>query len=178
MGFGFNLFFAFILVPGTIILLLIWLLSKKQIFGKTLGTIWLGILGLVILSYIVKALTATKELKKKDYHGQYIVDRDFFPGKQANWQYNNFRFEIKDNDSIYFYVTQHAKVLKLYSGTITTTQSNNSQRLIMHMVQPTHHVMSSDPTTYRNAWGFYLVFHSPKFNNMFFKKGVWTPIEE
>jgi hypothetical protein len=177
MGFGFNLFFIFILVPATIILLLIWLFSKKQIFGKTLGIIWLSIFGLALFSYIIQTLTAKKELKKKDYYGQYIVDRDFFPGKQANWQYNNFRFEIKDNDSIYFYVTENAKVLKVYGGTITTTQPYNSERLIINMMQPTHHVMSSDPTTYRSAWSFYLVFQSPKFNNMYFKKGVWTPIE-
>ena len=90
MGFGFNLFFIFILVPATIILLLIWLFSKKQIFGKTLGIIWLSIFSLVLFSYIVQSLTSKKELKKKDYYGQYIVDRDFFAGEQADWQYNNF----------------------------------------------------------------------------------------
>jgi hypothetical protein len=178
MGFGFNLFFVFALVPGTIILLLFWLFSQKQIFGKTLAIIWLGVLGLAILSYIVPVLTAKKELKKNDYYGQYIVDRDFFPGKQADWQYNNFRFEIKNNDSIYFYVTENAKVLKVYRGTITTTQPYNSERLIINKVQPTLHIMYSDPTTYRSIWSFYLVFHSPKFNNMYFKKGEWKPIGE
>lgn len=178
MGFGFNLLFVFVLVPGTIILLLIWLFSQKQIFGKTVAIIWLGVVALAIVSYIVQTLTAKKELKKEDYYGQYIVDRDFFTGKQANWQYNNFRFEIKDNDSIYFYVTENAKVLKTFRGKITTTKPYSSERLIINMVQPTHHIVSSDPTTYRSAWSFYLVFHSPKFNNMYFKKGEWKPIEK
>ena len=177
MGFGFNLFFVFILVPSTIILLLIWLFTKKQIFGKTLGIIWLSIFGLALFSFIVQTLTAKKQLKKKDYYGQYIVDRDFFPGKQANWQYNNFRFEIKDNDSIYFYVTENAKILKTFRGVITTTQYYTSETLIINMQQPTHHIMTSNPTTYRSAWSFYLVFYSPKFNNVYFKKGQWTPIE-
>jgi hypothetical protein len=40
------------------------------------------------------------------------------------------------------------------------------------MEQPTHHIMTSNPTTYRSAWSFYLVFYSPKFNNVYFKKGT------
>jgi len=44
------------------------------------------------------------------------------------------------------------------------------------MQQPTHHIVTSNPTTYRSAWSFYLVFESPKFNNVYFKKGQWTPI--
>ena len=177
MGFGFNLFFIFILVPATIILLLIWLFSKKQIFGKTLGIIWLSIFGFALFSYIVQALTSKKELKKKDYYGQYIVDRDFFAGKQADWQYNNFRFEIKENDSIYFYVTENERIMKTFRGTITTSQTSSSKRLIISMQQPTHHILTSNPTTYRSAWSFYLVFESPKFNNVYFKKGQWTPID-
>ncbi len=69
MGFGFNLFFVFILVPLTGILLVIWLLTRKKIFGKILGLIGLGIFGLVLFSGIIQWLTAKKELKKKDYYG-------------------------------------------------------------------------------------------------------------
>ncbi len=177
MGFGFNLFFVFILVPLTGILLVIWLVTRKKIFGKIVGLICLGIVGLALLSGTVQWLTAKKELKKKDYYGQYIVNRDYFPGKQADWQYENFRFEIKDNDSIYFYVTNKEKILKTYHGTITTTMPYSSERLILNMEKPIHHIMSSDPTTYRSAWSFYLVFYSPKFNNVYFKKGQWKPLD-
>lgn len=177
MGFGFNLFFIFILVPATIILLLISLFSKKEIFGKTLRIIWFSVFSLVLFSYIVQALTSKKELKKKDYYGQYIVDRAFFAGNQADWQYNNFRFEIKPNDSIFFYVTNKEKVVKTYKGKIKTTTAYNSDRLILSMQDSSHHIVSSNPTTYRSAWSFYLVFYSPKFKNVFFKKGKWKPID-
>ena len=92
MGFGFNLFFVFILVPLTGILLVTWLLTRKKIFGKTLGLIWLGIFGLAFLSGIAQWLSAKTLLEKKDYYGEYIVNRDYFPGRQADWQYNNFKF--------------------------------------------------------------------------------------
>ena len=175
MGFGFNLFFVFILVPFTGILLVLWLLTRKKIFGKTLGLIWLIIFVLTLLSGIVQWLTAKKELKKKDYYGQYIVNRKYFPGRQADWQYDNFRFEIKSNDSIYFYVTDKEKILKTYGGTFATTKSYSSERLIINMEQPTHHILTSNPTIFRSTWSFYLVFYSPKFNNVYFKKGQWKP---
>jgi hypothetical protein len=178
MGFGFNLFFIFILVPLTGILVFTWLLTRKKIFGILLGLMWLGVFGLVILSGTVKTLSTKKELDKNDYYGQYIVNRDYFPGRQSDWQYNNFRFEIKENDSMYFHVTDKEKIVKTYHGTITTTKPYSSERLVLSMDQPTHHILTSNPTTYRSAWSFYLVFYSPKFNNVYFKKGQWTPLSQ
>ena len=178
MGFGFNLLFVFILVPLTGILLVTWLLTRKKIYGSALAIIWVTIFGLILLSFILRWFTEKTILDKKDYYGEYIVNRDYFPGKQADWQYNNFRFEIKNNDSIYFYVTDEEKILKTYRGTITTTQSYNSERLIIRMDQPKHHILISNPTTYRSAWRFYLVFYSPKFNNLYFKKGNWELLDK
>ncbi len=178
MGFGFNLFFVFILVPVTVILIVISLVTGKKTYGKWLGYTWLGVVGLVVLSLVIHALTDKKDLKKDDYYGSYIINREYFPGKQSNWQYNHFRFEIRENDSIFFYVTNKDKVLKTYRGSITTTPAYISERLIVNMEQPTHHVLTSNPTTYRGAWSFYLVFNSPKYNNMYFKKGKWKPIKD
>ena len=177
MGFGFNLFFIFILVPLTGILLIAWLLFKKHWIGKILGFIWLGIFGLALLSGIGQWLTSKTELDKKDYYGEYVINRDYFKGEQTNWQYNHFRFEITDEDSIFFYVTDKEKILKTFRGSIKTTTPYSSARLIIEMEQPTHHIMTSNPTTYRSAWDFYLVFKSPKFYNVFFEKRKWKPIE-
>jgi len=170
-------FFLFILAPLTGILLLAWLGTGNKIFGKVLGYFWVGLFGLFILGTIIRLLTDKEILQKKDYYGEYIVDRDYFPGRQADWQYNNFRFVIK-NDSIYFYVTDKEKIVKTYRGTITTSKPTISERLIINMEQPTHHIMTSNPTTYRSAWSFYLVLYSPKFNNVYFKKGHWKSLDE
>ena len=178
MGFGFNLFFVFIIVPLAGILMLIWLISRKKIFGIILGVLCLAIIGLTLLVKTVKTLTVKKGLEKKDYYGKYIINRNYFPGKQADWQYNNFRFEIKQNDSIYFYVTDKEKILKTYKGTITTTKPYSSERLKINMEQDTHHILANNPTTYRGAWSFNLVFYSPKFNNVYFKKGEWNSIDK
>ena len=175
MGFGFNLFFVFLLIPLTVILLVIWLLTRKNFFGNVIGFVWVGIFGFMFFGLTVHWLTTKKELKEKDYYGKYIIDRNFFRGRQADWQYNSFRFEIKENDSIYFYKTDKEKIIKTYRGTISTT-GYSSERLIIDFEQPAHHILTSNPTTYRHVWSFYLVFYSPKFNNVYFKKGNWKPI--
>lgn len=178
MGFGFNLFFIFVLVPLTVIFLLIWFISKKKIYGKILLFIWAGIIGLVIVGVIVQKLTSKILLKKDDFYGQYIIDRAKFSGKQADWQYDNFRFEIKTNDSIYFYVTNKDKVSRIFMGIITTLEPYKSKRLVINMKQPTHHILATHPTIYRDTWTFYLVFNSPKFGNVFFTKGQWKSIDK
>ncbi|WP_242529653.1 hypothetical protein [Psychroflexus sp. ALD_RP9] len=122
-------------------------------------------------------MTSKTELDKEDYYGEYVINRDYFKGEQTDWQYNHFRFEITDEDSIFFYVTDKEKILKTYRGTIKTTTPYSSARLIIEMDQPTHHIMTSNPTTYRSAWDFYIVFKSPKFYNVFFEKGKWKLIE-
>ncbi len=177
MGFGFNLFFVVILVPLTGLLLLVWFLLKKRWIVILLGLMWFGVFSLVSVSLFTQWLTSKTKLEKEDYYGQYVVDRAYFKGKQADWQYNTFRFEITDKDSIYFYVTDEEKILKTYTGSIKTITPYSSARLIIDMEQPTHHILTSNPTTYRSAWDFYLVFESPKFYNVFFKKGHWKPIE-
>ena len=116
-------------------------------------------------------------MEKSDFYGEYIIDRDYFSGKQADWQYNNFRFEIKENDSIYFYITNGKLIKESYKGTISTVAPYQSARLKIRMDLPTHHVLNSNPTIYRESWGFYMVFNSPKFHNMYFRKGEWKEIK-
>ncbi len=178
MGFGFTLLFIFILIPVTALLSAIWGISRKKIFGKALGCIWMFVFVLGFSSVMLRGLFDKKNLNKNDYHGTYIINRSYFAGKQADWQYDHFRFEIKNNDSIYFYSTNGAKILKTYKGKISTTDNYVSARLILHMDSNTHHIMLQNPTIIRSAWSFILIFHSPKFNNVYFKKGDWEPLSE
>lgn len=176
MGFGFNLAFIFIIIPGLALLFIIWLTGKK-IAGKMILYVLAAIAALVIISSALRFFTSKTVLKKSDYYGTYIIDHNYFPGKQADWQYNSFRFEIKENDSIYFYHTDGEKVLHTYKGIISTVKPYNSARLVVKMDKPTHHIIESNPTTYRSAWSFYLVFNSAKFNNVFFKKAEWKRLD-
>jgi len=117
-------------------------------------------------------------LEKEDFYGDYIIDRNQFPGKQADWQYNSFRFVISHNDAINFYIMRNGHEVRVYKGFITTVVLNKSAHLVLHRQEPVHHILTMDPTVYRRKGSFYLVFDSPKFGNVFFKKGEWKPISD
>ncbi|PHQ28897.1 MAG: hypothetical protein COA80_04855 [Leeuwenhoekiella sp.] len=172
-----GLGFIFIVLPLSVLLFVLLIYSKKKSFGILFLGFWGGIIGIWILSAILKPFYTKKILDKSDFYGEYIIDRNYFPGKQADWQYNHFRFEIKKNDSIYFYVTEGANIKETYTGSIQTKTPFQSARLMINMESPTHHVVTSNPTIYREIWDFFLVFNSPKFNNMYFRKGNWKEIE-
>lgn len=167
----------FFLLPISIILFLLWIFTKKKIFGFGLLVMWGGLLSLMFLLFILSPLWEKKILDKSDFYGEYVIDRNYFPGKQADWQYNNFRFEIKENDSIYFYETSGEKINETYKGKISTLAQYKSARLIIEMQKSTHHILTTNPTIYREVWDFFMVFNSPKFHNMYFRKGEWKEIE-
>ena len=177
MGFGFNLFAAFILFPLTIILLVIWLISRKLRFGKLLLLIWFPVLGLILLSVVVRFFTEKKQLDRNDIYGDYVIDRTIFAGDQANWQYNHFRFTIKKDNTISFYCTEKDKIMKTFTGAISFVEGYSQPRIVLHITEPRHHILDNIPTLYRKTFSFYYVFHSPKFGNVFFTKGEWKEID-
>ena len=74
-------------------------------------------------------------------------------------------------------MTNKDKVVRTLKGVISTVKPYSSERLVINMLQP-YHIFKTNPTIYRSAWTFYLVFNSTKYGNMFFKKGVWKPISK
>lgn len=151
---------------------------KTKPIGKIILSIYTLGFSFIIIIWIVGTLAQKKVLEKSDFYGEYIVDLSYFRGKQANWQYNNFRFEIKTNDSIYFYVTESGIIKQTYKGKISTVAPYKSARLVIEMNKPNHHILTTNPTIYRESWGnFFMVFNSPKYHNMYFRKGEWKEIE-
>lgn len=170
MGFGANFVFLYVFVPILVILILYSILTGSRFLGKAIVLMIAGAFCLSLLSLFIQWVTAPKILKKEDYYGTYHIKRNLFPGEQSDWQYNTYNFEIKSNDSIYFKILTDNRVSKIYRGKIKTITPYSSARLKLCMDFPTHHILDSDPAIYRNAWGFYLVFYSPKYNNVFFEK--------
>jgi len=126
-----NLFVILILVPLTGLLLLIWLVTGKKVFGKILGLIWLGIFGLIFLVAIITIhfFPHKRELDRDDIYGEYIIDRTKFPGKQADWQYDHFRFEITKQNEFLFHLTDKGTITKTYKGTVEFLKAYNDQEL-------------------------------------------------
>ena len=150
--------------------------NRKNLYGNIIKISLLAIVGLFVLGFIFGQLFTKKILRRDDFIGEYVIDRSYFKGHQADWQYNHYRFEIKDNDSINFYCTDKENIIKTFKGKISVLTNYKSNRLSIAMEEPTHHILNSNPTIYRQAWSFILVFNSSKFNNLYFKKGNWKPI--
>jgi len=143
MGFGFNLFAVFVLFPLIGILILVWIISGKKIFGKLAAFIIIFVIGFVLFVFTLKWFNSKTILDKKDYHGEYVINRNYFKGEQADWQYNHYRFEINKDDTIIFYETDGDEILETYKGKIRTTSSYKSARLMIEMEKPSHHILQS-----------------------------------
>lgn len=178
MGFGFNLLFIFVLAPLTLVFLVTWLISRKIIVVKTLGLIWLIVFGMIFLLEIFHFFTAKKELTRDDIYDSYIINRTKYPGKQADWQYDHFRFEITKDNKFIFYKTDRGKINKCCKGTVKFLAAYKVPRVLLDVDTPGYHIINDKPTLYRTTGSFYYVFHSPKFGNVFFKKGNWKPMDK
>jgi len=177
MGFGANLLFIFILIPGTLIMLIAWIFTRNIQIGRLLLFGWTCVIALAILGTVVSFFTEKKQLDRDDIYGTYVIDRTKFPGKQADWQYDHYRFTITKDNKFFFYVTDKNRVVRAYQGSIGFREVYEHPRLVIQLPQPHQHIMEEEPTLYRNVFSFYYVFNSPKFGNVFFTKGDWKSIE-
>jgi len=173
------LFIGLMLVLGVLsfILVVAYLRTKKSKYILTIIGAWLALVILsVSISFIKWAFFTKTRLGPDDYRGEYIIDRSMFPGPNADWQYNHFRFMIRGDDSLFFYRTNGEEVLETYKGVAHTTAIGKSRRLRLELEQ-WDRSLNLNPTTYRDTWSFYLVFHSKFYHNMYFVKGKWQRID-
>ena len=130
---------------------------------------------LVVYVFIREYFTGKMGVDRSDIYGSYVIDRSKFPGRNAEWQYRRYRFEIIEPDVFKFYKTYDGKVTKTYTGKVEFTLDNRPH-IILHMQYPdgdTCHVLRENPTLYREPFSFYYVFESPLYGNMFFTKGKY-----
>lgn len=123
-----------------------------------------------VFSTIMIAVAADhiSDVPKWRIPGCYHIDRNFYPGLNAEWQYNHFRFEITRNDDFLFYE-------KLKDGSVKRTEGRveyyrRSPPFLFRIEGiPEHPLVDFYPSHYRGNLKFYFVFES-KFGNMFWRK--------
>jgi hypothetical protein len=176
MGFGFNLLFACLLcliIPLTLISLIAWIFSKKKVFLLIPEVVVLGIIFLIISAIISEFIANQNQLKQSDIYGEYVIDRSKFSGKQADWQYEHYRFEITKDNELLFHITEKEKICKTYIRRINFMHGCVIPRIHIKSEAPNFHVIEKNPSLYRSGKSFYYVFYSPKYGNVFFKKEKW-----
>lgn len=177
MGFGFNLFVAFVLpllLLLSVIFVIYFLARKEHKLAKSIfkgwGIFFLVLFVLIGVVYCVHFFTDKTVVDSDDIYGAYVIDRSKYSGKQSDWQYDHYRFEITKQDSFLFDVTDKEKIIKTYKGKVVNA---NKGRIVLKMDSPTIKIIADTPTLYRNTFSFYYVFHSKYYNNVFFKKAKW-----
>ncbi|MGB1039675.1 MAG: hypothetical protein ACPGVD_02230 [Flavobacteriales bacterium] len=154
---------------------LIFYIAILSQFGKKIFIIGILLIPLAIGGlWLNNILTSKMKVERHDIIGSYVIDRNKYSGFQADWQYNHYRFEIFEDNTIEFYVTENEHIAKTYRGKVIFAGGRHS--LIIKMEDKDFHVTKKRPALYRLPWSFYYVFHSEKFNNMFFIKGKWKAI--
>lgn len=180
MGKGIYIYLTF-LIPLTIIFIIIWRISKKKIIIKSIGIVWGIFMFLILLAITIGKIMQPIIIKNSDIYGEYIIDKTKFGGRQAEWQYENFRYKITKNEELIFesrvygnkWKTEKLKV-SYSSGYYDDDKKNYCNRKIrIHSDSTNNHIIQDNPTLYRKSFNFYYVFKSKKFGNIFFKKGKW-----
>lgn len=181
MGFFFLLMIFFSLAFFSAVLGIIGLFHQSRSIGKFLKVLWLGFGGLIV-SGIVLIVVANlwadfRDIHKKDLYGEYVIDRHIFRGKQADWQYNHYRFELTEKGEILFHITDKSRIIKTEVCQISFIENYRHPRLKITVTDSTYHVIDGIPTLYVNGSDFYYVFESSRYGNMFFTKGKWRPLD-
>lgn len=172
-----NFLIVLTIFPLTGILGWSWYSTGKKIYGKILGLFWLMIVILFAGFSIVRLFKTKKDVEKEDIYGEYIVDRTKYAGKQADWQYNHFRFKITPDNQFIFDETENDSIVKTYRGTVTFLEGFKQPRIVIQVDTPSHYIIDPHPTLYRKPFSFYYVFHSSKAGNVFFTKGKWEQLK-
>lgn len=185
-----DILIKILLLPIAAIVLVIWLTKRRTWKDKsaviTLASIWLFFIGLLVLDNLLRPYFRPMIVTQDDIHGSYVIDRDKFPGAQADWQYNNFRLHILPNDKLVFEYRVYDNYWK--SEIVDVSYSSGyynfevedycNRKIRVHSDSSNHHIIRDNPTLYRlPGYKFYYVFESEKFGNVFFKKGTWHSLD-
>ena len=157
----------------SLILFLLKLIFKNKIFSKIIIGLWILFFSLPILLIIEDIFTSYMHVGKDDIYGEYVINQNKCAGKQADWQYEHYRFKITEDNKMYFYLLQNGKIVKTITKPIEIKDFYTSARLDIKPNENDFHIIRQNPTLYREVWSFYYVFESEKFGNMFFTKKKW-----
>ena len=116
------------------------------------------------------------EVRESDIVGTYVIDTDYFPGPDAEWQYDKYSFTIDRNKVLTF--TERNLDGSIRGQCRTPISYNYNYVTSDHLRLPRgcdkcHHVLSESPTLWRHWWSFTYVFTSPHYGNMYFRKLRW-----
>jgi hypothetical protein len=166
-----TMLIGLIWVPLTVIFLMALLFKGDKIYGYCLLILW----SIPLIVWIILSIRYPEKmrLRRQDIYGTYVIDRSRYAGRQADWQYDHFKFKIEQPDNFTFYVMEKDTLVAFYRGKVRFS-GRYPRRIALEMIDtPPHHIIAENPTLYREPYSFYYVFYSKKLGNVFFTKKKW-----
>lgn len=174
--------FVILILATSVILLFNWYNNSRKNRTQQSGYFLIFLWTLFIIFTFNISFFEPVILTKSDIIGKYVIDKNKFPGLQANWQYDNYRLEITSDNQLIFeskiYENHWKKeILPISFSTGYFDLEKEvycNRKLRVHSNNENHHIIKDNPTLYRKRFNsFYYVFYSEKYGNVFFKKGNW-----
>ena len=112
--------------------------------------------GLSIICLLCLVVVASKTpyfkpmaVTQNDIIGEYVIDREKFSGKQADWQYENFRFKVTAENQLIFQSKTHdgnwnSDTIQIsYTSGYFESDKNEycNKKIIVHSDSTTHHIV-------------------------------------
>ena len=96
--------------------------------------------------------------------GKYRIDRNFYPGPQADWQHETYRMTITDN----WVEIRDTRTKQVWAQEIKWMHWPKYRWRFEEA--PAHHMLRGGPAIIRERFGFYYVFESPLYGTVVFRK--------
>lgn len=142
--------------------------ERDRTYLQSIAVLWMVPFGLISVLVFSSWFFGLTNVDKEKIIGKYAVDERFYPGSNADWQKKHYRFEVRPNDTFVFFERLADGSEKEYTGRIKWA-NERVEKWSISMDSP-HHVVPKHPVLFREQFGFYYVFKTKKFGNMFFRK--------
>lgn len=154
--------------------------SQKSSAGciSLLALSFLGIFLLHGLYSIGDSMPHRRRVSPYDVYGTYRIDRKFFSGKNADWQYEHYKFTITPDNKFLLTEIDDAGVSHQYAGKVSWFGTHTRRALWSAKLNEKHHLRVDSPTLIRSYFTFYYVIYSEKYGNMYFRREIDYPIYE
>lgn len=130
------------------------------------------------VSTVIEFLPKYRRVSPGDVYGTYRIDRNFYPGQNADWQYEHYRFKITSENKFVLTEIDDNGVAHQYQGKVTWKDTKTRRALWSAKLSKPHHLQINAPTLYRSYFYFYYVIPSKRYGNMFFRRESDYPIYE
>ena len=142
--------------------------NREIVHLKRIAIIWLTPISFILVLIFLSWMSSLTSVDRAKIIGSYAVDDNFYPGENAVWQKKHYRFEVRPDDTFVLFERLGDGSDRPYFGKITW--ANEAIEKWSITMEIPHHVVDEHPVLYRERFGFYYVFRTKKFGNMFYRK--------